>query len=80
MTGVDVQEISLDDQYRQALAHDRVKQHIAAGIEHFDEEFGPGKVLEKHELLAAFITAAAMESLAAAIAQAKHSALPMQLS
>ena len=71
MTGLDVQEISLDDQYRLALAHDTVKKHFAAAIEHFDEEFGPGTVLEKPELLAAFVNAAAMESLAAAIAGAK---------
>lgn len=71
MTGVDVHEISLDDQYRLALAHDTVKKHFAAAIEHFDEEFGPGTVLEKPELLAAFVNAAAMESLATAIAGAK---------
>ncbi|MBL0729413.1 hypothetical protein [Piscinibacter sp. HJYY11] len=71
MTGVDVQEISLDDQYRLALAHDNVKKHFAAAIEHFDEEFGPGAVLEKPELLAVFVKAAAMESLAAAITGAK---------
>ncbi|MBL0726079.1 hypothetical protein [Piscinibacter sp. HJYY11] len=70
MTGVDVQEISLDDQYRLALAHDTVKKHFAAAIEHFDEEFGPGTVLEKPELLAVFVHAAAMESLASAIAGA----------
>ncbi len=71
MTGVDVHEISLDDQYRLALAHDTVKKHFAVAIEHFDEEFGPGSVLEKPELLAAFVNAAAMESLATAIAGVK---------
>lgn len=76
MTGVDVQEISLDDQYRLALVHDNVKKHFAAAIEHFDEEFGPGTVLEKPELLAAFVNAAAMESLAIAIAEAKRPLTP----
>ena len=71
MTGVDVHEISLDDQYRLVLAHDTVKKHFAAAIEHFDEEFGPGVVLEKPALLAAFVNAAAMESLATAIAGAR---------
>lgn len=71
MAGLEVQELSLDECYRVALAHDRVRQHIATGIEYFDEEFGPGTILEKPELLAAFVNAAAMESLAAAIAGAK---------
>lgn len=71
MTGVDVQEIALDDEYRFALAHDAVKRHFAAAIEHFDEEFGPGTVLNKPELLAAFVNAAALESLARAIVTAR---------
>lgn len=71
MTGLDVQEISLDDQLRTALAHDRVKKHFAAAIEHFDEEFGPGAVLQKPELLAAFVNAAAMETLAIALTETK---------
>lgn len=71
MTGVEVHEISLDDQYRTALAHDKVKKHFAAGIEYFDDEFGPGTVLTKPELLAAFVQAAAMETLAIALTQAQ---------
>ncbi len=71
MTGVDVQEVSLDDHYRLALSQDLAKKHFAAAIEFFDEEFGPGTVLQKPELLAAFVNAAAMESLAKAIADTK---------
>lgn len=71
MTGVDVQEISLEDHYRLALSHDLVKKHFAAAIEFFDEELGPGIVLQKPEVLAAFVTAAATESLAKAIVDAK---------
>lgn len=71
MTGIDIQEISLDDHYRLALSQDLAKKHFAAAIEFFDEEFGPGAVLQKPELLAAFVNAAAMESLAKAIADVK---------
>ena len=66
MTGVDVQELTLDD-HRLMLAHERVKRHFAAGIEHFDEELGPGKVLSHPALLAAFVNAAALESVALAL-------------
>lgn len=71
MTGVDVQEVSLEDHYRLALSQDLAKKHFAAAIEFFDEEFGPGVVLKTPELLSAFVNAAAMESLAKAIADAK---------
>jgi len=77
MTGLGVQEISLDDLHRSALAHDRVKKYFAAAIEHFDEELGPSAVLQKPELLAAFVNAAAMDTLAIAITEANL--LPAQL-
>lgn len=71
MVGVDVREVSLEDEFRLALAHDTVKKHFAAAIEYFDEEFGPGIGLAKPELVAAFVNAAATESLAAVISSAK---------
>jgi hypothetical protein len=66
MTGVDVQELSLDD-HRLMVIHERVMKHFSLGIEHLDEELGPGKILSQPQLLAAFVTAAALESLAAAL-------------
>lgn len=71
MNGVEVKEVSLDEHYRMVLSHDLVKKHFAAGIEYFDEEFGPAFALERPELLAAFVNAAAAESLAMAIADTK---------
>jgi len=68
MTGVDVVELTLNDQ-QLMLSHDRVKQHFKAGIEFFDDELGPGVILDRPGLLASFVNAAAMESLAAAINQ-----------
>lgn len=78
MMGVDVQEVSLDDFHRLAQAEDLAKKHFAAAIEYFDEEFGPGTVLHQPELLAAFVNAAAMESLAKAVADARFPLSPAE--
>lgn len=68
MTGADVQELTFDD-LKLTLLHDKVKQHFKAGIEYFDEELGPGLILETPGLLVSFVNAAAMESLASALSK-----------
>ena len=68
MTGADVQELTFDD-LKLTLLHDKVKQHFKAGIEFFDEELGPARILANPGLLAAFVNAAAMESLASALSK-----------
>ncbi|MBL0729588.1 hypothetical protein [Piscinibacter sp. HJYY11] len=68
MTGLEGQESFQEDMRTTALAHEKVRQHFAAALEYFDEEFGPAWVVGKPQLLAAFVNAAAVEALATAMA------------
>jgi len=55
-----------------AAANRRVHDHLRAALETIDAELGPGEARKNPALLAAFIQAAAIESGAAAIADALH--------
>ena len=55
-----------------AHAQRRVHEHLRSALEIIDAELGPGEARKNPALLAAFLQAAAIESGAAAVADALH--------